>query len=229
MNLETFRHETREWLEANCPASMRGRSVHFEDAFDVYNTDDARLWLAARGRAGLDRARLAEGVRRRWAEPRRSPRAEPGDGRDPRASARHRHGPRHDRSHAARVRHRGAEAAPSAANRQRRGALVPGLQRARFRLRPGQPQNPGRARWRPLRDQRPEDLDLGRRPRRLDVLPGPHRSRRAQARRHQLPAAGDEAARRNGQADPADLRVRRRSAKPSSTMRSPGRKTWSAS
>ena len=24
---------------------MRGRAVHFEDAYDVYNTDDARLWL----------------------------------------------------------------------------------------------------------------------------------------------------------------------------------------
>jgi len=44
-SLESFRLETREWLEANCPASMRGRSVHFEDAFDIYNTDDARLWL----------------------------------------------------------------------------------------------------------------------------------------------------------------------------------------
>ncbi|MFU8814308.1 MAG: acyl-CoA dehydrogenase family protein [Pseudomonadales bacterium] len=52
MNLDSFRQEAREWLEANCPASMRGRTVHFEDAYDVYNTDDARLWLeraAARG------------------------------------------------------------------------------------------------------------------------------------------------------------------------------------
>jgi alkylation response protein AidB-like acyl-CoA dehydrogenase len=50
--IETFRREARDWLEANCPASMRGRSVHFEDAFEVYATDDARLWLeraAARG------------------------------------------------------------------------------------------------------------------------------------------------------------------------------------
>lgn len=45
MNLDSFRQETREWLDANCPSSMRGRSVHFEDAYDVYNTDDARLWL----------------------------------------------------------------------------------------------------------------------------------------------------------------------------------------
>ncbi len=44
-DLDAFRQETRAWLEANCPASMRGRAVHFEDAFDAYNTDDARLWL----------------------------------------------------------------------------------------------------------------------------------------------------------------------------------------
>jgi alkylation response protein AidB-like acyl-CoA dehydrogenase len=52
MNLQAFREEARAWLDANCPASMRGRTVHFEDAYEVYNTDHARLWLeraAARG------------------------------------------------------------------------------------------------------------------------------------------------------------------------------------
>ena len=44
-DLDAFRQETRAWLDANCPASMRGRSVHFEDAFEAYDTDDARLWL----------------------------------------------------------------------------------------------------------------------------------------------------------------------------------------
>ena len=45
MNLDEFRQATRDWLNDNCPASMRDRAVHFEDAYDVYNTDDARLWL----------------------------------------------------------------------------------------------------------------------------------------------------------------------------------------
>ncbi|MCZ6656035.1 MAG: acyl-CoA dehydrogenase family protein [Gammaproteobacteria bacterium] len=45
MNLDEFRKTTRDWLDENCPASMRDRAVHFEDAYDVYNTDDARLWL----------------------------------------------------------------------------------------------------------------------------------------------------------------------------------------
>jgi len=44
MDLESFRADTRKWLEANCPPGMRDRTVHFEDAFEVYQTDDARLW-----------------------------------------------------------------------------------------------------------------------------------------------------------------------------------------
>ena len=52
MSLESFRAETRDWLESNCPKSMRNRAVHFEDAIEIYSTDDAGLWLeraAARG------------------------------------------------------------------------------------------------------------------------------------------------------------------------------------
>jgi alkylation response protein AidB-like acyl-CoA dehydrogenase len=52
MSLEAFRLETREWLVENCPPSMRNRTVHFEDAYETYNTDDARAWrdrAAARG------------------------------------------------------------------------------------------------------------------------------------------------------------------------------------
>jgi alkylation response protein AidB-like acyl-CoA dehydrogenase len=52
MNLDTFRAETREWLEANCPQSMRNNPFHFEDAHEVYSTDDAIVWrdrMAAKG------------------------------------------------------------------------------------------------------------------------------------------------------------------------------------
>ncbi len=45
MSLDTFRQETRAWLDANCPAGMRDRTVHFEDAYELYQSDDARLWL----------------------------------------------------------------------------------------------------------------------------------------------------------------------------------------
>ncbi|MCB1643854.1 MAG: acyl-CoA dehydrogenase family protein [Pseudomonadales bacterium] len=51
-DLETFREETRSWLEATCPQSMRNRSFHWEDAHEVYDTDDARAWLKAMAERG---------------------------------------------------------------------------------------------------------------------------------------------------------------------------------
>jgi len=50
--LDTFRKETREFLEHNCPQSMRAQNFHWEDAHQYYDTDDARQWLkvmAAKG------------------------------------------------------------------------------------------------------------------------------------------------------------------------------------
>lgn len=52
MDLNVFREETRNWLEANCPQDMRLGAVHFEDAYEVYRTDAAIEWrdrAAARG------------------------------------------------------------------------------------------------------------------------------------------------------------------------------------
>ena len=43
-NLETFRAETRSWLEANCPDEMRNLSFHWEDAHLIYSTDAAEVW-----------------------------------------------------------------------------------------------------------------------------------------------------------------------------------------
>lgn len=71
-NLEAFRAEARAYMEQHCPPSMRNRAVHFEDAFEVYDTDDARSWQQAMaergwtapmwpteyGGGGLDRAHL---------------------------------------------------------------------------------------------------------------------------------------------------------------------------
>ena len=47
MTIDAFREETRAWLGANCPMSMRDRPVHFEDAFEIYDTDEARAWRDA--------------------------------------------------------------------------------------------------------------------------------------------------------------------------------------
>jgi len=50
--LETFRAETREWLEANCPMEMRDKSFHWEEAHEYYSSTEADLWrqrMAERG------------------------------------------------------------------------------------------------------------------------------------------------------------------------------------
>lgn len=52
IDLNTFREETREWLEANCPESMRNRSFHWEDAHEVYDTEEARSWLKVMAERG---------------------------------------------------------------------------------------------------------------------------------------------------------------------------------
>ena len=52
MDLTTFREEARDWLESNCPKAMRLGAVHFEDAYELYRSDDAVEWrdrAAARG------------------------------------------------------------------------------------------------------------------------------------------------------------------------------------
>ena len=65
----------------------------------------------------------------------------------------------HARPGAHRLRQRGAEEAVPAAHRQSRRLVVPGLLRARRRLRSRLAEDAGQARRRPLRRQRPEDLD----------------------------------------------------------------------
>ena len=44
MDLQAFREETRDWLESNCPQGMRLGAVHFEDAYELYQTDEALEW-----------------------------------------------------------------------------------------------------------------------------------------------------------------------------------------
>src|SRR5215467_10580694 len=88
--------------------------------------------------------------------------------------------------------HTRAEAAPPARYPQRRRDLVPGLLRARRRLRSGEPPDTRRRSGRSLRRQRAEGLDVGRALRPLDHPARPHQSRRAQASGDQLPACADD-------------------------------------
>ncbi|MBT7370877.1 MAG: acyl-CoA dehydrogenase, partial [Gammaproteobacteria bacterium] len=45
MDLEAFRQEVHEFIETNCPQSMRNRVVTFDTTHEVYSTDDAKQWL----------------------------------------------------------------------------------------------------------------------------------------------------------------------------------------
>ena len=113
------------------------------------------------------------------------------------------------RQHAAAMGHRGAEEALPAADPVRRRHVVPGLLRAERRQRPVQPRPARRARRRPVGAQRPEDLDVGRAPRRPHLHAGPHRSRRAEAQGHLVPPRRHAPARHRGPPDQDDLRRER--------------------
>ena len=53
MSLTAFREDIREYIGEHCPESMRNRTYHFEDAHEVYSTDDADRWLQAMATRGL--------------------------------------------------------------------------------------------------------------------------------------------------------------------------------
>ena len=202
----SFRAETRAWLEENCPASCRGPGEAPGGGTKAPMTDDQRTWLeraaergytvptwpAEYGGGGLSQDEnliLLEEMRRIGARP---PVAGMGTmmfgptlleyGTE---EQKKRHIPPH---------------------RPRRGLVVPGLLRTRLRVGPREPAHPRRGQGRPFPGQRPEDLDLRRPVRRLDLLPRTHRPRRAKAPGHQLPALLHEPARRHREAHPADLR-----------------------
>jgi alkylation response protein AidB-like acyl-CoA dehydrogenase len=51
-DLNTFREESRTWLEENCPEEMRNISFHWEDAHLIYARPEADVWvkrMAAKG------------------------------------------------------------------------------------------------------------------------------------------------------------------------------------
>ncbi|MBV1879067.1 MAG: acyl-CoA dehydrogenase family protein [Pseudomonadales bacterium] len=49
---EAFRAETRTWLEANCPQSIRGVRFGIETSHEVYKTKDGKAWLDAMASRG---------------------------------------------------------------------------------------------------------------------------------------------------------------------------------
>ena len=43
-DINSFREETRSWLDDHCPAETRSLSFHWEDAHKIYSTDAADVW-----------------------------------------------------------------------------------------------------------------------------------------------------------------------------------------
>ncbi len=210
-DLEKFRRETRAWLEANCPPEMRQPMTSDEDTFwggrnAKFSSEPQRVWFERMrdkgwtvphwpkeyGGGGLD-GEQAKIVRQEMAAI--GARAAAG-------LVRHFHA----RAGAVEIRHRGAEEGAPAEDHRRPDPLVPGLFRAERRLRPRLAADPRRKRWRRFHHQRPEDLDVVRQLRRLDLLPGAHRSHGQEARRHQLHPDRHGLEGRVDKADPADLR-----------------------
>ena len=104
------------------------------------------------------------------------------------------------------LRHAGTEGALSAAGRQRRTSVVPGLFRTERRIRLGDVAHDGGAQGRQVRRQRHEDLELLRARSRLDVRARAHLDRRQDAGRHLGPADRHEV---EGHFAPADHHDRR--------------------
>ena len=195
---EEFRAEIARWLKENLPDGWGEPdfSLTPDEAQGLQRALDGQ---ALRGR--LDLCQLARRVRRQGPEPASAGRAQRGvrpGGRPPAGRLLRRHA---RRPHHPAVGHRGAEAAVHPRHPQGRDLVVPGVQRARRRLRPGRPQDAGRARRGRVGHQRPEGVDDPGPVRRLHLPPRPHRPRRAEARRHLLSPRPHEAARRRGAAD----------------------------
>ena len=165
--LEAFREEMRTFFTTEVPQEIRDTVAarrHADqgpvrrDPADPERRRPRRAALAGRvGRPGLDAAAAPHLAR--------------GDaaGRRPRA-ARVQH--LDDRPGHRRVRQRGAEGAVPGQDGEPRHLVVPGLLRARRRLRPRLAAHHRRPRRRRVRRQRPEDVDDARPVRRLDLLPG---------------------------------------------------------
>ena len=173
--LEAFREEMRTFFTTQVPQEIRDKvAAHRHVTKEQYVDSPAG---AQRRRAG--RAALAGGVGRPGLDAAAAPHLARGDAAGQRAgAARLQH--QHDRPGHRGLRQPGAEGALPAEDGEPRHLVVPGLLRARRRLRPRLAAHHRRPRRRRLGRQRPEDLDDARPARRLDLLPGaaPTRPRR---------------------------------------------------
>ena len=154
----------------------------------------------------MDRADLAQALRRCRAAPRSIRGPGRGTEADQREAAVDRPRRQLHRPDAPRTRRRRTEGALAARHRARRRRLGNGLLRARCRIRPRQPLATRRARRRPLRAERTQDMDVRRDGRGLHLRAGAHVAGEAEAPRHQPDPRRHGSARRPGAADPPAVR-----------------------
>ena len=176
-----FREEVRAFFRDNVPPETRRKMVGGPSPLQGR---DGHL-VAHPEQEGLGRLALAEGIWRHrldlGAALHLQRRAADASGAGA-ARLRRQHG-RPGHLH---LRQRDAEEAVSAAHRQCRRLVVPGLFGARLRLRPRLAEDQGRAQGRQVHHQRPEDLDHAGPARRHDLLPVPHRHQCEEADGHLL-------------------------------------------
>ena len=143
-----------------------------------------REWQASCYDGRLRRPRVAERVRRRRATARRADHRRPGARRRRRSRVHQRGRARRPRPVAAALRQRRAATPLRPVDPVGRGDLVPGLLRARGRVRPRVAAHARDRARRPLRAQRPEDVGLLGPVRALVRRAGPDRGDRPEAPRH---------------------------------------------
>ncbi len=192
-----FRDEVRAFFKDNVPPATRQKMVEGR-----HLTKDEMVDLVAHPeQERLGRVALAEGIWRHRLDLGAAiylQRRASGPSGAGAAGLRRQHG----RSRPLHLRQRGAEEALSAAHRQCRRLVVPGLFRARLRLRPRLAEDQGRAQGRQIHHQRPEDLDHARPACRHDLQSVPHRSFGQEAVRHFLHPDGHEVEGHHGAPDP---------------------------
>ena len=182
LELETFRTEAKDWLEANFPASLRGRPGVASALMDgLVPQGDLLAWKQAMGAKGWGTPTWPAEYGGGGLAP-KGARASAGNGPDRRLqSADLRHGRDHDRPDDPRLRDRGTKASTHPADRSRRCPLVRRLLRTQRRLRSRLAADEVRGRRRSLGDHRPKDLDFRRPVLRLVRRAGPHRPDREEA------------------------------------------------
>ena len=176
-----FREEVRAFFRDNVPPETRRKMVEGRHL----SKDEMVTWWRILNKKGWGVLALAEGIWRHRLDLGAALHLQRGAADAPGAGAarlRRQHG-RPGHLH---LRQREAEEAVSAAHRQCRRLVVPGLFRARLRLRPRLAQDQGRAQGRQVHHQRPEDLDHAGPARRHDLLPVPHRHQCEEADGHLL-------------------------------------------